>query len=105
MLESKDHSEIIGASGALDLTFASGIAETDSERQIRATGLLRRLDGVAIGAARHQAILHLAGGREVAGEPDSDGKQHNDDHQPKERTEPVIAIAMIWIGHRTASFA
>ncbi len=55
---------------------------------------MRRLDGIAIAAARHQAVLHLAGGREVAREPDPDRQQHNGDNEPGERAAPVIAIAM-----------
>src|SRR5262249_38598482 len=48
------------------------------------------------------AVLHLAGGRKIPGEPDADGKQHDGDHQPGYCAATVVAIAMVRIGHETA---
>jgi hypothetical protein len=77
-------------------------ANRNDDERAEPSRLLRGLDGVAIAAARHQAILHLARGREVAGEPDPDGQQHNGDHQADDRAAPVIAVAMFGICHRAA---
>jgi hypothetical protein len=62
-------------------------------------GLSRRLDSIAIGAARHDTVLQLACGRKVAGEPDSDREQDNGNDQPDHRAAPVIAIVLVGIGH------
>jgi hypothetical protein len=43
-----------------------------------AEALSRRLNHVAIGPSRHHAILQLAGGGQIAREPDADRKQDND---------------------------
>lgn len=39
------------------------------------------LDRIAVGAARHQAILHPAGGGQFAGEPPAGQHQHDGDDE------------------------
>ena len=60
-----------------------------------------RLDDVAIGAPGHHAILHLAGGGEIAGEPDADREQDNGDEEPGDGPKAAIAGILFRIGHRT----
>jgi hypothetical protein len=63
--------------------------------------LLRGLDHVAIGSARHHAILQLAGRAQLAREPDAKGKQHDGDHKSYHRTTAVIAS--LRFGHRPSA--
>jgi hypothetical protein len=44
-------------------------------------GLLLRLNDVAVGATRHQTILHLARRRQLARKPHPDSQEHNRDRQ------------------------
>ena len=53
--------------------------------------LSRRLDHVAIGPARHHAVLHLACGGKIARKPDADRKQHDRDDEPGNRAAAVVA--------------
>jgi hypothetical protein len=43
------------------------------------------VDGVAVGSSRHQAILHLAGGGQLMGQPHADRQQHDRDGQTRQR--------------------
>jgi hypothetical protein len=65
--------------------------------------LSRRLDHIAIGAARHDAVLHLAGCGQIAREPDSDRKQDNGDQKAGDGAAAVIALVGIRFGHRTVA--
>ena len=50
-----------------------------------------RLDDVAVGPSRHQAILHLADGGQIAREPYPDRQQNQRDDQSGDRTAAIIA--------------
>ena len=67
--------------------------------------LSRRLDHVAIGASRHDAVLHLAGSGQIAREPDSNGKQDNGDQEAGDGAAAVIALVGIRFGHRTVALS
>jgi hypothetical protein len=60
--------------------------------------LSRGLDDLAIAAARHQAVLHLAGSREIAHKPDADHQQHQRNDQPDQGAAPVVAVVVV-VGH------
>jgi hypothetical protein len=56
------------------------------------------LDLVAVRPARHDAVLHPAGGGEIVCEPHADCKKNNGNDQACDRTAPVIAL--LGVGHR-----
>jgi hypothetical protein len=53
--------------------------------------LAGRLDHVAIASPGHQAILHLAGCRQIPGKPPADAEDHDRDDQSCERAAAVAA--------------
>jgi hypothetical protein len=72
---------------------------TPNQRLARAARLSRRLDHVAIGAPRHDAVLQLAGGGQVARKPDPDGKQDDSDDKAGNSAAPIVALVGIRFGH------
>src|SRR5690242_2752383 len=58
-------------------------------------GLSRGLDHVAIGPPRHDAVLQLAGSRQIAREPDADRKQHNGDHEAGDGAATVLRLVVL----------
>ena len=58
-------------------------------------------DDVAVRPSRHQAILHLAGRRQIMGQPQSERQDRNRDRQPGDRSTPVSAL--FGIGHLSVS--
>jgi len=64
--------------------------------------LARGLDHIAIGSAGHHAILHLARGGQIVGQPNADGQQDDRDDKARDRATP--AVALFRIGH-SASLA
>jgi membrane protein YqaA with SNARE-associated domain len=63
-----------------------------------AGNLLGGLDNVAIGSARHHAILHLAARGQLASQPQSKHQQENRNGEARYRATPVVAL--VGIGHR-----
>jgi hypothetical protein len=58
-------------------------------------------DDVAVRPSRHQAILHLAGRRQIVSQPQSERQDRNRDRQPGDRSTPVSAL--FGIGHLSVS--
>jgi hypothetical protein len=54
-------------------------------------------DHVAVASSRHRAILQLADGGELAGEPNSDREESNRNNQAGDRSAP--AVAWFRLGH------
>jgi len=54
-------------------------------------------DDVAVASSRHHAILQLAGGCELVGEPNADREESNRDNQAGDRSAP--AIPWFRLGH------
>ena len=62
------------------------------------TGLAGRHNHIAIASPRHQAVLHLARGGEVTGEPQPDTKDDRSDDQTRDRA--AAAVAGLGFGRR-----
>src|SRR4051794_36703879 len=60
-------------------------------RTIWGRPLAGRLDDIAIAAARHHAILQLAGGGEVWGEPQTDTENHGGNDQACDSAAAAVA--------------
>ncbi len=58
-------------------------------------------DDVAVRPSRHQAILHLAGRRQIVSQPQSERQDRNRNRQPGDRSTPVSAL--FGIGHLSVS--
>jgi len=58
-------------------------------------------DDVAVRPSRHQAILHLAGRRQIVSQPQSERQDRNRDRQPGDRSTAVSAL--FGIGHLSVS--
>jgi hypothetical protein len=63
---------------------------------LRKTQLSRRLDHVAIGSARHHAVLQPASGGKFVRKPNADHKQDNRDDQARDCPAPAVAWVNIW---------
>jgi hypothetical protein len=50
-----------------------------------------RLDDVAVGSARHDAILHLAGGGQIMRQPHPDRQQDDRDDEPGDGASAIVA--------------
>jgi hypothetical protein len=68
---------------------------------MRVTSTLVRIDGGAIGAARHQTILEFAAGIEFARQKPTDGKQHDNNAKSDQRPAP-ITVFFVAAGHYCA---
>jgi hypothetical protein len=68
---------------------------------MRVTSTLVRIDGGAIGAARHQTIFKFAAGIEFARQKPTDGKQHDNNTKSDQRSAP-IAVFFVVYGHYCA---
>jgi hypothetical protein len=66
-----------------------------------AARLSRRLDHIAIGAPRHDAILQSAGSGQVVRKPDADSKQDNCDQKAGNGAAAVVALVGFGLGHKT----
>src|ERR1700730_9561479 len=67
----------------------------DESRSGIAGALSRRLDHVAIGPACHHAILQLAGGGEIAREPDADRKQDDGNNKAGDGAVAVFRLVVL----------
>lgn len=68
---------------------------------MRVTSTLVRVDGGAIGAARHQTIFEFAADIEFARQKPADGKQHDNNAKSDQRPAP-ITVFFIAAGHYCA---
>lgn len=59
---------------------------------MRVTSTLVRVDGGAIGAARHQTIFEFAAGIEFARQKPTDGKQHDNNAKSDQRPAPITVF-------------
>ena len=56
---------------------------------------VHRLDHIAVGAAGHQAILHLAGRREIVGQPQAETDHDRCEHESRDRSTPPVACILL----------
>jgi len=75
---------------------AEALQNLDESRSQLAEALSRRLDHVAIGPARHHAILQLAGGGQIACEPETDRKQHDGDHEACDGARAAVGLVVLF---------